>query len=65
MAGSDVEHVVRRPTIVEAVRPNTGNAAFRHLFNLVIREQLELIDRERIEPRVVRASAGHCVEIRN
>ena len=57
----DVEHVVRRPAVVEAVGPNARHAALRHLFDFVIGQQLPLIDDERIEPGVVRARCRSMV----
>ena len=58
----DVEHVVRRPAVIKAVRPNAGHAALGHLFNFVIREQVPLIDHDGIEPRVVWTSSGRGVK---
>ena len=53
-----IEHVIRRPTIIESMRPDAGHAAFRHLFDLVISEQVPLVDHDRIQPGVVRTGAG-------
>ena len=65
VAVGDIEHVVRRPAVVEAVRPDAGHAALRHLLDLVIGERLPLVDDDRIEPRVVRTGAGRGVEERH
>src|SRR5262249_49719339 len=64
VAVGDVEHVVRRPTVIKTMRPNAGHAAFGHLLDLVIGERLPFINDYGIEPGVVRPRAGRGVKVR-
>ncbi len=61
----DIEHVIRRPTIIEAMRPHAGHTSLGHLFNLVIGQQVPLVDDDGIKPGVVRAGAGRGVKKRH
>ena len=65
VAVGGVEHVVRRPAIVESVRPDARHAALGHLLDFDVGHLLPLVDHDRIEPRVVRAHAGRRVEERH
>ncbi len=65
VAVGDVEHVVRGPAVVEPVRPDTRHAATGHPLDLVVRELLPLADDDGVEPGVVGAGAGRCVEVRH
>ena len=57
-----IEHVIRRPPVIEAMRPYARHAAFRHLFNLVVRKQIPFVDHDRIQPGVVWPSTCGGVE---
>ena len=59
------QHVVRRPAVVEAVRPHAGQAALRELVDLLIGERVPLVDHDRVELVVVRAGAGARVQERH
>src|SRR5260370_28490333 len=57
----DIEHIVWRPPVVEAMRPNAGHAALGHLFDFVIAEQVPFIDYDPIQPGVGRIVSDRTV----
>ena len=65
MAVCDPEHVVRRPPVVEVVRPYAREAALGQLGDLLEGELVPFRDHDRIELAVVRAGAGGRIEKRN
>ena len=65
MAVGDVEHVVRGPAVVEAVRPDSRHAAPGHALDLVVGEFLPLGYDNGVEPGVIRSGAGRGVEVRD
>ena len=62
MSVSDVEHVVRCPAIIEAVRPYSRHTSLGHLFDFVIGKQVPFVDDDWIEPRVIGTRAGRGVK---
>ena len=65
MTVCNVEHIVRRPAIIEAMRPHPRHAALSHLFDFVIGEQIPFIDHDWIEPGIVWTSPGRGVKKRH
>ena len=58
-------HVVRRPAVVEAIRPHARQSALRQLLHLVPRHPLPFVDDERIDGGIVRTGAGGDVHERH
>jgi len=59
----DEEQVVRRPAVVEAARPDAGDAALGHLADLVLGEHPPLVGDHRVEVHVVGPGPGRDVEV--
>jgi hypothetical protein len=57
------EHVVRRPAVVEAVRPHARDAALRHLHHFGLGQEPPLVHGDRIQGLVVGAGAGGRVQV--
>ena len=60
-----VERVVRRPTIVKAVSPDSWDAALGHFIDFVIRHRVPLVNRDWVEPGVVRSSSARNIKVRH